>query len=80
MVAGITLSPLIVLRTIWTFFHEIDSSSLFQSILLSVRYLLLFELLSLAGCASDPGGDGVATAGGTPTGGASSAPAAKGTR
>ncbi len=46
-IIGITLSPLIVLRTIWTFFHEIDSSSLFQSILLSVRYLLLFELLLL---------------------------------
>lgn len=42
------------------------------------RALLLVLLLSLAGCAADPGGDGVATAGGTPTGGASSAPAAQG--
>jgi hypothetical protein len=42
------------------------------------RALLLVLLVSLAGCAADPGGDGVATAGGTPTGGASSAPAAGG--
>jgi hypothetical protein len=40
------------------------------------RALLLVLLLSLAGCAADPGGDGVATAGGKPTGGASNAPAA----
>jgi hypothetical protein len=39
------------------------------------RALLLVLLLSLAGCAADQGGDGVATAGGTPSGGASSAPA-----
>jgi hypothetical protein len=39
------------------------------------RALLLVLLLSLAGCAAEDGGDGVATAGGTPTGGASSAPA-----
>jgi len=42
------------------------------------RALLLVLLLALAGCASDPGGDGVATAGGIPTGGASSAPATEG--
>lgn len=40
------------------------------------RALLLVLLLSLAGCAADQGGNGVATAGGTPAGGASSAPAA----
>lgn len=40
------------------------------------RALLLVLLLSLAGCAADNGGDGVATAGGTPTDSASSAPAA----
>jgi len=40
------------------------------------RAVLLVLLLALAGCGSDQGGNGVATAGGTPTDGASSAPAA----
>ena len=44
---GVTLSPIILLRTLWTFFDQIGMAHVFQRLDLTVRYLMLGELLLL---------------------------------
>lgn len=46
-VIGVTLSPIILLRTLWTFFDQIGMAHVFQRLDLTVRYLMLGELLLL---------------------------------